>query len=169
MGKNIILSIICVLLLGSVSADAYAFEKMHKKGPGSSKFIKKFNRILAAKEQLKLSNAQLVKIEEEKLSAQKAVIRANAEIDIIALDIKKGLKKNKINIKLMNKLLDQKYEVKKNKIKRLIGAYATIKEILNKDQKKILAEIVQSTKDGKYSNSFKAHGKTRCPYPNTGK
>ncbi len=90
MSKKIILLIICVLVLINVNSNSYAFDENNKNSP--FKFIKQFCLILEAREQLKLSDKQVAKIKAEKLCTQKAVTKADAEIDIISLDIKIELK-----------------------------------------------------------------------------
>ncbi|MCK4994826.1 MAG: hypothetical protein KAS13_07280 [Candidatus Omnitrophica bacterium] len=149
MEKRIILVIVCAMVLVIACGDLYAFDsKSNKYGQekSSSNFFKKSHQILKANEQLKLSDTQVEKIVEEKINAKKAVIRAEAEIMIISLDIKMGLKEDKVDLKLMNKLVDQKFELKKNKTKRLIGAYARIKSILTKEQNNMLPEIYKNKK-----------------------
>ena len=39
-------------------------------------------------------------------------------------------------------MLDQKYDLKKEKTKSLIAAYAELKKILSKEQKELLKELV---------------------------
>ena len=166
MVKKIIMLFIGVFLLINANLDAYAFWKNNN---SSSKFINKFEIILEASEQLKLSDAQIDKIEDEKISAQKALIMANANIESIALDIKVQLNKDKINMKTINKLIEEKYELKKNKNKRQVGAYARIKDILSKEQNKMLPEIFKGCRENGKAAMLKKYGQGRCPYESSGK
>ena len=49
--------------------------------------------------------------------------------------------KDKIDIKTIEKLIDQKYEIKKEKVKALINSYAELKNILSDEQKAKLKSI----------------------------
>ena len=84
----------------------------------------------------------------------------DAEIKILSLDIKRDLKQDKINLKSINKLIDQKYELKKNKMKAFLGAYAKIKNILSKEQKKLLLEVYKE----RYEHKDKIYKKGKCLY-----
>ena len=53
------------------------------------------------------------------------------------------------NIKEINNLVDQKYNLKKEKTKALIAAYAKIKEILSEKQEETLKEIMKEYFKGK--------------------
>ncbi len=171
MEKKIIISMISFMVLSSVCANSYAFDGQkdrYGQGEPSIRFFNKFCRILKAEKQLNLSDDQVKKIEKEIIRAKKEVIRANAEIKIISLDMKMSLKQDKINIKSINKLIDQKYEFKKNKMKILVDAYAKIKNILTKEQKEILPEIFKRQKE-EYVCINKKHRGSRCPYEYQGR
>jgi len=57
------------------------------------------------------------------------------------VDIKSKLGEDTIDTKSINKLIDQKYEMKKAKAKSLVEAYAAFQNILSDDQKKKLKGI----------------------------
>ncbi len=174
MGKRIFLFVICIVFLVGVCLDAYAFygkndKHMQERSLGS--FFKRFDRILKAQEQLNLSKDQVSKIENEIINAEKEMIRGEAEIAIISLDIKMGLKQDKINIKAINKLIDKKYELKKIKMKILVEAYAKIKDILTKEQKDMMSKIYKGRKLelGECCCMNKKSKGSRCSYEYSGR
>lgn len=66
-----------------------------------------------------------------------------AEIDVLKIDIKAKLWEDTIDKKGINKLIDKKYELKKEKAKALVDAYAQFNNILTEDQKKTLKTIIR--------------------------
>ena len=97
------------------------------------------------KDELKLSDNQITGIKNLKVNAKKNLIRKKAEIDVISVDIKSKLWDETIDVSGINKLVDQKYDLKKEKTKSLIAAYAELKKILSKEQKEILKELMRHT------------------------
>lgn len=97
--------------------------------------------VLAHQAMLNLSGEQVAKIEDVDLKTRKAMIKAEADIKIMALDIQSEMKKDVIDIKEVNKLLDQKYALKKEKAKTGVGAYAAVKALLTPEQKSILKDL----------------------------
>ena len=59
----------------------------------------------------------------------------------MAIDIMAKLKEHPIDLEAVNKLIDQKYEMKKAQIKSLVASYAKLKSILTEDQIKILKTL----------------------------
>ncbi len=100
-----------------------------------TKVCDKAHFLLKNQEELGLSADQVAKIEALKMNTKKDMIRRNAEIDILALDIKSALHAETIDTKAINELIDKKYDLKKEKAKAIVGAYAAIKETLTKEQK----------------------------------
>lgn len=119
----------------------------HGKGKGchhkglEGKFARKAHMILKNKEELGLSDKQVAKIKDLKIKVKKDLIRKNAEIEILALDIKAGLRKDAVQTDKVNKLLDQKYELKKEKAKSVVGGYAALKTILTEKQKEKMKDL----------------------------
>ncbi|MBN2144419.1 MAG: hypothetical protein JW774_07340 [Candidatus Aureabacteria bacterium] len=102
------------------------------------KLFNKLHRIIMDKEDLKISDEQFTKIKDLKHNIKKELIRKQAEIDILAIDIKSKLWEDKIDKEGLDKLIDEKYEVKKAKTKALINAYVELQSLLTDDQKKKL-------------------------------
>ena len=133
----------------------YAYDckktKGHKKDFGG-KVFHKAHFLLKSKEELGLSDKQVKKIKDLKLEAKKDLITKKAEIEVLALDIKAKMHEEKIDTKAINKLIDKKYELKKAKSKSLVGAYAALKNVLTKEQKKKLKGLYKKCKKGKRSS-----------------
>jgi uncharacterized OsmC-like protein len=76
------------------------------------------------------------KIKKLEFEAKKELIRKDAELEILDLDIQAGLHEDKIDVESLQALVDQKYEVKKAKAKYLIQAFADLKGTLTEEQVK---------------------------------
>lgn len=105
------------------------------------KFNKKVNFFMQHQELLDLSEDQVQQIEDLKLMVKKDLIMKKAEIEVVTLDIKVALKEWMIDAPAVNGLLDVKYELKKQKAKNLVAAYAKLKAVLTDDQKAAVKEM----------------------------
>jgi len=65
---------------------------------------------------------------------QKDLIKKKADIDIIKVDARSLLYEDEIDLKAVNALIDQKYDIKKAKAKKIAESYAQLKKILSKEQ-----------------------------------
>lgn len=140
---------------------AYAgqnYEKSGKEKPGFEiKFSGKIKTILAHQELLKLSEDQVKQINDLKILMKKELIRNKAEIEIVSIDIKSNLfGSDKIDLKMMEKLIDQKYKIKKEQAKSLVKAFSQLQDILNKEQKDILKNLKFKTNQP-YSKCMKCN------------
>ncbi|MFC1620815.1 Spy/CpxP family protein refolding chaperone [Candidatus Omnitrophota bacterium] len=124
--------------------------KMKCDGHGdlSQKFYKKAMMIIKSQEELGLSDEQVEKIKDLKISTKKDLIRKKADIDILALDIKAGMWEDTIDLNAVNVLIDKKYEIKKEKAKVLVAARAVLKSTLTADQNKQLKTLCRKGKMG---------------------
>jgi hypothetical protein len=118
-------------------------KKMKHKDNIEKKVFKKLHVIMKNKDELKLSENQIAEIKKLKVNAKKDLIRKKAEIDVISVDIKSKLWDETIDVSGINKLVDQKYDLKKEKTKSLIAACAELKKILSKEQKEMLKELMR--------------------------
>ncbi|MFH1752553.1 MAG: hypothetical protein ABH875_00060 [Candidatus Omnitrophota bacterium] len=119
------------------------------KGDLESKFYKKAHMIMENGEKLSLSDKIVAEIKELKMSTKKGLIMKKAEIEVVALDIKSMLYEEKINTEEINKLIDKKYDLKKEKTKTIVAAYARLKGYLSKDQMEKLGELYKECKSNK--------------------
>ncbi|MFH1857288.1 MAG: Spy/CpxP family protein refolding chaperone [Candidatus Omnitrophota bacterium] len=137
--KRVVVLFLASVLLFSVGAiQAYAFDYGMKEGhPGGfeGKFLQKAKVVLSHQQELALSDEQVTKVKGLKMKLQKDLIRADAEIDIAAIDIKAEMGKDSIDVNAVNKLIDKKYDLKKERAKAVVAACAALKDILTKEQK----------------------------------
>ena len=104
------------------------------KGGLEGKFFYKAGLITAHAEELGLSEQQKEEIENLAHEVKKSLIKQEADIDILAADIHKQLKERSIDVAAVNKLIDQKYELKKAKTKSVVEAIAKVKQSLSEEQ-----------------------------------
>lgn len=116
-------------------------EKMSNKMEAENIFFHKAKMILANAAELGLTSDQIDKIKTLKYGVEKNLIKEDADIKTIAIDIKEALGKDTVDINAVNKLIDQKYSMKAQKTKDAIGAYVNLKKILTEDQLKKLKEM----------------------------
>ena len=136
----VLIIVLSCFLATSLYADSYKQSRHHGYGL-DKKFVNKVHLALKNQEELGLSDEQYEKLKTLKMNTKKDLIKRNADIDIIGVDIKGKLWEDPIDKKGINKLIDQKYELKKAKAKALVESYATFQTILTDDQKKKLKEI----------------------------
>lgn len=111
-----------------------------------NKLFYKAELILRNQEELGLSDEQVERIKDLKLKARKDLIKSEAEIEIIALDINAKMMQEATDIAAINKLIDEKYELEKARAKSLVKAYAELKGILTEEQKKRLKDLHKKCK-----------------------
>lgn len=149
--KTVISALLAFALVLSLTAfKAYAYDRGKKEGYHKGfekKFFYKARLILKNKDKLGLADKQLKKIKGLKIKTKKDVIRKDAELSIIALDIKAAIGEKQIDTGAVNKLLDKKYDLKKDKAKSLLAAYAALKRILTDEQKGKLKNILKRHKE----------------------
>lgn len=131
------------------SKKGYHYKSEKHKDDLESKFYRKAMLVYKKRDELGLSEKQAKSVKSLKLEAKKDLIRKKAEIEIIALDIKAKLWEDEVDAAGVNKLIDRKYELKKEKAKALVGAYATLKDMLSAKQKEKLKELYKECKKGK--------------------
>lgn len=112
-----------------------------EKGDLESQFSDKAHFLMKNEEELGLSEDQIKKIHDLKMNTKKDMIRRDAEIDILALDIKSALHDDTIDTQAVNALVDKKYDLKKEKTKALVAAYAALKDVLTKEQKDKMKDL----------------------------
>jgi Spy/CpxP family protein refolding chaperone len=134
----VMMLLVCfALLAGYTYADEHGKEKGGH-GGFEDQFCHKAMLIIKNQEELGLSYGQVKKIKYLKVSTEKDLIKKNAEIDILAIDIKAAMWEDKIDANAVNALIDKKYELKKENAKSLVAAYVALKTILTEEQQKKL-------------------------------
>jgi len=145
--------VVLVMTFGLIGSAVFAdhgekgecqYEK--EKGDLEAQFSDKAHLLMKNQEELGLSDEQMTKIHDLKMNTKKDLIRRDAEIEILALDIKSALHEETIDTKAVNALIDKKYDLKKEKTKMLVGAYAALKETLTKEQKEKMKGLWKNSK-----------------------
>ncbi len=133
----VLMLLVCFALSTTYVYAEHGMKKDHK-GDLSSKFYLKAMMVIKNQEELGLSDEQVKKIKDLKITTKKEVIRKKAEIDILAIDIKAAMWEDSVDVNAVNALIDKKYELKKEKTKALIAAYVALKNVFTEEQKKKL-------------------------------
>ena len=149
MRKHAVVIIGLILALGFMQSPAFA-ERGEGRGPGKhhqreagEKFFRIVHMADQHQDELNVSDEQLTKLRTLKHDLQKHLIRTQADIDIIAMDIRALLKQGEVNVKEANALIDRKYDIKKENAKKVVGAFAELKKILTTDQMEKMKEIAR--------------------------
>ena len=144
---------------------ASAFADGGYKGKGGhgldDKFYMKAKMALSHQDDLGLSDDQVKKIKDLKHKIKKDVIRADADVEIIIVDIESAMWEDMIDIEAVNKLLDKKYDIMKGKAKEIVAACAELKEILTKEQKEKMKAMMKEHKKAMMCCPMMKEGK--CP------
>ena len=101
-------------------------------------FFKKVHVLFENLESMKLTDEQSAKIKKLKLDTKKAIILKDAEIEVKKLDIKSAMFEDMVDLGAINTLIDQKYELKKQKDKAATSALIELNSILTKQQQGML-------------------------------
>jgi hypothetical protein len=115
-------------------SSGYESEGGHGGGDLDSKFFMKAYFYQMHADPIGLSEEQIQKIKNLKKETQKELIRRDADIEILAVDIKDALHEPKIDVEGIHKNLDKKYEIKKERAKYLVRAFANLKGVLSDEQ-----------------------------------
>ena len=117
------------------------YHKMWSKKGHDKMFLHKAHLALAHATELGLSDDQVSKIKDLEYTFKKSLIKENADIKSLGLDIRKAIGKDVVDTNAVNSLIDQKYAIKTQKAKDAVQAYANLKKILTKDQYSKLKEM----------------------------
>ena len=104
-------------------------------------FFHKAFFVLKSQDKLGLSKEQVDTIQGLKLEAEKNMIRQEAEIRVLELDIHSQLRADKADAAAIQKLIDQKYEAEKAGAKAAVDAYLKLKSTLNEKQWATLKDL----------------------------
>ncbi|MGD9014843.1 MAG: hypothetical protein PVI33_02315 [Candidatus Omnitrophota bacterium] len=151
-----LVALVTILTVAVVTSSAY--EGGHGKSKGhyeksKDMVVMKAYMILKNQDELGLSDDQITKVKDLKLQYKKDTIKQDAEIEIIALDIKSKMYEESVDLEAINALIDQKYELKKAKAKSLVAAYTQLKSILTEKQLDQLKELYKECKTEKGKSS----------------
>ncbi|MFC2061219.1 Spy/CpxP family protein refolding chaperone [Elusimicrobiota bacterium] len=161
MKKAGVVTICCLMAVGILIYPSTGYGDMGKMNL-EDKVMKKLHTIFMSKEELALSEDQIEKLKEMKIDTKKELIRKNADIEIMQLDIESNLWQDEIDVNAVNALIDKKYEVKKAKAKMLVDTYSRLKLVLTEKQKEKLKGIYKNKMIGQKRHMMGA-GKSDCP------
>ena len=115
--------------------------KMWSKKGHNEMFFQKAHLVLAKAAELGLSDDQVSKIKALEVTLKKSIIKEDADIKLLCLDIREVIEKDTIDTNAVNTLIDKKYAIKADKAKEAVQAYANLKKVLTKDQYGKLKEM----------------------------
>jgi len=156
--KSIIAALTLALILGLMQSVSYADRKYkdgHREYQHKSmeaKFFKAVKLMYVYQDKLKLTDEQLDQIKDLKVALKKDLIRKKAEIKVIKVEIRSMMYEKEIDLDAINKLIDQKYELKKAKSKMVVESCANLKKILTGEQMDKFKEIVLDLKKERYED-----------------
>ena len=101
-------------------------------------FFKQIQKIFDRKDELSLSEEQIVSLKDLKIKTQKSLIMKEAEIKVNELDINSQINDDKWEAEILNGLIDKKFDLKKEEAKILLNAFVTLKTTLTQEQEKML-------------------------------
>jgi len=163
MKRSIITAITIVFALGPILSISFAEDgqgygnKDYHEMPLEKKFFKKLHMIFLHQNDLGITDEQLAQLDELKIALKKDFIKKQAEIDIIKVDIRSSLHEEEVNLEAVNKLIDQKFEIKKSKSKQLIASMAKLKKILSKEQRKQMKDLMHKKHKMKPEGSHRGY------------
>ena len=148
---SIFIVVACALTLVSSAVFAYGgnrgwfkHESMWSKKGHDGIFFRKAHLILVNAADLNLTDDQVSKIKTLEYGVKKSLIKENADIKSLILDIREAIRKDETDLTAVNSLIDQEYAVKAQKSKESVEACANLKKVLTKDQEKKLKDIWSS-------------------------
>ncbi len=137
-----VILVFSVAISGVSYADGYKQgSKCSKKSGMEDKVLGKIMTAIKNKKALDLSDTQVKKLKEMKYSLKKEVITKDAEKDLVYLEIKNKMWEDKIDVDAVNKLIDKKYDIKKEKAKTVVATCAALKDTLSKEQYEKMKEL----------------------------
>lgn len=121
--------------------EGYSHGKTSEKCP----ILEKAHFLLQNKEELGLSEDQIKKIWDLKLNLKKEGIRKKAELKVLEVDLMAAMKSENWNDDAIHKIIDQKFDLKKQMMKAGVAAKGQLLSILTDDQKTKMRELKSGT------------------------
>ena len=140
LASLLVLAICGFTPIASARPHGYGYKMGHGWGLESI-FFYKAHFMLENQAELGLSEEQVKLIQDLKQNVKKLLIKQQADIDILAIDIKAKLHDDPVDVAAINALIDQKYEIKKAKTKSLVDAIAKLKGTLTDQQREALKDL----------------------------
>lgn len=113
------------------------------------KFFHIIGDVLENYEVLGLPKEDKKKFAELKMNTKKAMIQSMCEVELIMVDMMGALWQNPVNTGEINKMIDKKYDLKRENMKHLVQAFASFKKMLSEEQ---LRKLMQLCKEQKHTS-----------------
>ena len=133
--KSAVVSLV-ILALCFFYSNAYAHYAQGGRGHKylDEMFFEKAHFIVETQEELGYPDEKIDPIRNLVLETKKTILKQDAEIMGLELDIKAKLHDYSVDVDAAGKLVDQKYELEKAKEKVLVGAIAKMKSLMTKEE-----------------------------------
>jgi len=110
------------------------------------KFFKKIKLLHKFQKEVDLTKEQEKEVEKISLTLKKELILKNAEVEVLAIEIKSGLYQEEVDMESINNFIDKKYEIKKEIAKKVAAAMAEMKKVITKEQCEKLKGLKKESK-----------------------
>ena len=128
---------------GLAQADGWKKGRGYDKGL-DEKIYFKAGFLMMNQEELGLSEKQVDQIKAIKMATKRELVKRDAEIDLVKLDIKEKMYEDKIDPAAIDPLIDRKYDLKKARAKYLVKQYAALKGVLTDEQQEKMRSVWRS-------------------------
>jgi Spy/CpxP family protein refolding chaperone len=142
MNKKIFVLVFAVILAIALSlSTSYAMMGYKSQGKTAEwgiegKFFKMAKRILTNRDELGLSDDQVKEIKALKAETKKGLIKQDAEIKTLGVEIDTLMWETPFDAENVNNLIAEKYKLKKDRAKYIVSAHDKLNKILTKEQLK---------------------------------
>ncbi|MFH1189131.1 MAG: hypothetical protein V1682_00380, partial [Candidatus Omnitrophota bacterium] len=114
------------LALAGSAAGSLAYDQYGSKAGKDlvGKFCHKVAFIMEHEKDIALTEEQVKSVEDIKLKTKKELIKAEADIDVVGIDIEQALHQDNIDVPATDALIDKQYDLKRDKAKVLAASFA---------------------------------------------
>jgi len=145
-----LIGIVALVLMFSFSQNAFSKGSCGKKSShcksSKSKSACKAYFYIKNSDELGLKDEQIDKLKALGFAAKKDLIKRKAEIEVIAIDIMALKHADTVDLAAINKLIDKKYDLKKEKAKAMVASEVQIKNVLTDSQKEKVKDLWKQCK-----------------------
>jgi Spy/CpxP family protein refolding chaperone len=155
--------VMVALALAGIAVDSCAYGQ----GGGRAdkdllgKFCHKVAFVMDYEEEIALTEDQVKSIEDLKVNTRKNLIKVEADIDVVEIDIGEALNQDNIDVPAIDALIDKQYILKGEMAKNLAASFAALKVILTPEQKDKLKALLKARKED--VSGLDIRSTMRCP------
>ena len=121
-----------------------------------AKFFNLAHSILENHHEIDLSEDNFQKVKELKIKTKKEFIKTCAEVEMMGIDIMAKLWDPNPDSNEINRLIEKKFEMKKERMKFLVNAFASLKKLVPKEQMEKLKKICRMEKSSEEEEKEKS-------------